>query len=191
MTTSRIEAFSDGVIAIILTIMVLELKVPRDSSTAALLERWPIFLSYLLSFLVVAIMWVNHHHILHSARRVTAGLLWANIHLLFWMSLIPFVTAYMGETHGAPLAVAVYGGVFAFGSTAFVILRKVLAEHHLSDADLTSHHRRAQRKNLLSLLLYASSIPLAFVWMWASVAIFVVIPLLYFLPEARLEKVVE
>ena len=134
--------------------MVLELKVPGDPSAAALFERWPVFLSYVLSFLIVAIMWVNHHHLLHSARRVNAGLLWANIHLLFWMSLIPFVTAYMGETHGVPLAVALYGG--------FVVLRSALAKHHPDDADLKAHHRRVQSKNLFSLLLYASSVPLAF-----------------------------
>ena len=168
--------------------MVLELKLPHDASAAALLERWPIFLSYVLSFLLVAIMWVNHHHILHSAHHVNAGLLWANIHLLFWMSLIPFVTAYMGDTHGSPLSVALYGGVLALASTAFAILRSVLIKQHPNNADITTHHRRVQRKNLLSSLTYASSVPLAFVWIWASLAIFVVIPLLYFLPEARLDK---
>ena len=114
-----------------------------------------------------------------------------NIHLLFWMSLIPFVTAYMGDTHVSPLSVALYGGVLALASTAFAILRSVLIKHHPNNADITAHHRRVQRKNLVSLLTYASSVPLAFVWIWASLAIFVVIPLLYFLPESRLEKAID
>ena len=109
MGTGRVEAFSDGVIAIIITIMVLELKVPHDTSASALLDLTPVFLSYLMSFLIVAIMWVNHHHLLHTALRADAALLWTNNLLLFWMSLIPFVTGYMGENHTAPLAVAMYG----------------------------------------------------------------------------------
>ena len=188
MKTNRLEAFSDGVIAIIVTIMVLELKAPHDTSPAALFERWPVFLSYVLSFIVVAIMWVNHHHMIHGARRADGALLWSNNHLLFWMSLIPFATAYMGETHAAPLAVAVYGGVLALASVAFTIMRGVIAGQHRDDAESNTHHRRVQVKNLLSACLYAGSVPLAFVEVWASLAIFCLIPALYFLPERTFEK---
>src|SRR5271170_2008946 len=124
MGTGRIEAFSDGVIAVIITIMVLELRVPADPSMAALLRQAPVFCSYGLSFIVVAILWVNHHHLLHAAKRADAALLWANNNLLFWMSLIPFVTAYMGQNHRSALAVAMYGAVLAITATSFTILRR-------------------------------------------------------------------
>ena len=188
MKTNRLEAFSDGVIAIIVTIMVLELKVPHDTSSAALFERWPVFLSYVLSFVVVAIMWVNHHHMIHAARRADAALLWSNNHLLFWMSLIPFATAYMGETHGTPLVVAVYGGVLALASMAFTLMRGVIAGQHRDDADSITHHRRVQLKNLLSAGIYAGSVPMAFLSVRVSLAIFCLVPALYFLPERTFEK---
>src|SRR5271155_1963281 len=142
MGTNRLEAFSDGVIAVIITIMVLELKVPRDTTLASLRSLGPQFLSYVLSFLVVAIMWVNHHHLLRSARRADARLLWSNNILLFWMSLVPFVTAFMGNSPHDPRAVALYGIVLTLCSISFVLLRTVIAQHHREDPDLFGYHRR-------------------------------------------------
>ena len=188
MSRGRLEAFSDGVIAIIVTIMVLELKVPHDTTLAALRELLPRFLSYTLSFLVVAIMWVNHHHMMHTVKRVDAALLWCNNLLLFWMSLIPFVTGYMGENHAAPLPVALYGGVLTLAATSFTLLRFVLIDHEASDPELRAHHEAVLRKNLFSTALYASSVPIAFVSVNLSFAVFLLIPVLYFLPERKLEE---
>ena len=188
MGTNRLEAFSDGVIAVIITIMVLELKVPRDTPLTSLRSLAPQFLSYLLSFLVVAIMWVNHHHLLHSARRADARLLWANNNLLFWMSLVPFVTAYMGNNYRDPRAVGLYGIVLAFCSVSFVLLRSAIVLHHSDNDDMVRYHRRVQAKNLYSLLLYAGSVPLAFVDIRISFFIFVFVALSYFLPERKLAE---
>ena len=188
MNRARLEAFSDGVIAIIVTIMVLELKAPHDTTLAALRELLPRFLSYTLSFLVVAIMWVNHHHMMHTVKRVDARLLWCNNLLLFWMSLIPFVTAYMGENHAAPLPVALYGGVLTLSAASFTLLRVVLVRHDRSDPELAEHHQAVLRKNVFSTALYASSVPFAFVSVPLAFAIFVLIPVLYFLPERKLEE---
>src|SRR5262245_61909362 len=146
MGTNRIEAFSDGVIAIIITIMVLELKVPHDTNPAVLIRLCPQFMSYALSLLVVAIMWVNHHHLMHIAKHANAALLWSNNNLLFWMSLIPFVTTYMGDNHAMPFAVASYGAVLALCGTAFGILRQVITRQRAEDARLTAHNRRINRK---------------------------------------------
>jgi uncharacterized membrane protein len=186
MGTSRLEAFSDGVIAVIITIMVLELKVPRDSTLASLRSMAPQFLSYVLSYLVVAIMWVNHHHILHAARRADARLLWSNNLLLFWMSLVPLVTAFMGNNHRDPRVVALYGVVMSLCSAAFALLRTVIAQHHTDNPELFEYHRRMRFKNLYSLFLYAVSVPLAFVDVRISFCIFAFVPLSYFLPERAL-----
>jgi uncharacterized membrane protein len=188
MPTNRIEAFSDGVIAVIITIMVLELKVPRDTTFASLLATAPQFLAYLLSFLVVAIMWVNHHHLLHAARHADAGLLWSNNNLLFWMSLVPFVTAYMGNNYHDPRAVALYGAVLFLCSIAFSILRASITRHHREDPSLVAYHRRALRKNIFSALLYAASIPIAFRDVRISFFIFAFVALSYFLPERKLAE---
>ncbi len=185
MSTNRVAAFSDGVIAIIITIMVLELKVPHEASLAALLEITPIFLSYLLSFVVVAIMWVNHHHILHTAKRADAHLLWANNILLFWMSLISFATAYMGENHNSPTAVALYGGVLALTGMAFTWLRYVINRQHGS---LSDYNKQQIGKSIFSTLLYGSSVPLAYASVYISLIIFLLIPVLYFLPERKLAE---
>src|SRR5271169_5675665 len=144
MGTNRLEAFSDGVIAVIITIMVLELKVPRDTTLSSLRSLAPQFLSYLLSFLVVAIMWVNHHHLLHSARRADARLLWSNNTLLFFMSLVPFVTAYMGNNCWDPRAVALYGFVLALCSISFFLLRWAIIQHHRDNPEMVEYHRRIQ-----------------------------------------------
>jgi uncharacterized membrane protein len=186
MGTNRLEAFSDGVIAVIITIMVLELKVPRDTTLASLRSLTPQFLSYLLSFLVVAIMWVNHHHLMHSARHADARLLWSNNALLFWMSLVPFVTALMGNNSRDPHAVALYGVVLSLCSVSFTLLRSAIIQHHRDNPDLARYHRRIQFKNLKSMFLYVVSVPLAFVDVRISFFIFVFIALAYFLPERTL-----
>ena len=188
MGTNRIEAFSDGVIAVIITIMVLELKVPRDTTLTSLLSIAPQFLSYLLSFIVVAIMWVNHHHLLHAARHADARLLWSNNNLLFWMSLVPFVTAYMGNNYRDPRAVALYGAILSFCSIAFVFLRGVIARHHRDNPEMHLYHQRVQRKNLFSLILYVASVPLAFIDVRISFCIFAFVALSYFLPERKLAE---
>jgi uncharacterized membrane protein len=188
MGTNRLEAFSDGVIAVIITIMVLELKVPLDSSLAPMRALAPQFLAYLLSFLVVAIMWVNHHHMIHSARRADARLLWSNNTLLFWMSLVPFVTAFMGNHWRDPRAVALYGIVLTLCALSFALLRSAIICHHLDNPEMVEYHRKIQAKNLYSLLLYLASAPLAFVDVRISFAIFVFVALSYFLPERKLAE---
>jgi uncharacterized membrane protein len=188
MGTNRLEAFSDGVIAVIITIMVLELKLPSDSSFTSMRPLAPQFLSYLLSFLVVAIMWVNHHHMIHSAKRADARLLWSNNTLLFWMSLVPFVTAFMGNHWRDPRAVALYGIVLTLCSLSFALLRSAIICHHRDNPEMVEYHRRVQAKNLYSLLLYLASAPLAFVDVRISFAIFVFVALSYFLPERKLAE---
>ena len=186
--TNRIEAFSDGVIAIILTVMVLELKVPTAATIPALKAVVPTLLSYALSFLIVAIMWVNHHHMMHLAKHAGARLLWANNNLLFWMSLIPFVTAFLGQSRGAPLAVAAYGVVLTFSAVGFTVLRLAIVHHHPPHASAIDHHRRVMLKNMWANMLYASSIPMAFLHTYVSYFIFLLIPAMYFLPERKIEE---
>ena len=186
MTTSRLEAFSDGVIAIIITIMVLELRAPAQPTLAALLKVAPIFISYALSFLVAAIMWVNHHHLIHAVRSVTARLLWSNLYLLFWMSLIPFVTDYAGKNYHEPMAVALYGLDLFLCATGFYLLRTELIRQSGHDSVMVEYHQRIQRKNAFSGALYLLSVPLAYVSIYASLFIFALIPAAYFLPEKKL-----
>jgi len=186
MSTNRLEAFSDGVIAIIVTIMVLELRAPSQPTLAALWKVAPVFLSYGLSFLVVAIMWVNHHHLIHAIRGVTARLLWTNIYLLFWMSLVPFVTDYLGKNYREPLAVALYGLDLVLCSSAFYLLRIILVQQDRNDSALADYHASVQRKNTFSAALYLLSVPLAYVSIYASFFIFALIPAMYFLPEKTL-----
>jgi uncharacterized membrane protein len=185
---NRLEAFSDGVVAIIITIMVLELKVPHDTSLAGLLALTPLFLSYALSFVVVAILWVNHHHLVHTARQVSGRILWLNNHLLFWLSLVPFTTGYMGENHLAPLPVSLYGLVLFFCGVAFDLLRREIAHQQLDDATLSMVHRRSNWRNAASALLYLAAVPLAWVSVWLSVAIYLLIPLVYFMPGRTIER---
>lgn len=191
MTTSRLEAFSDGVIAIIVTIMVLELRTPAQPTWPALLKVLPILVSYGLSFLIVAIMWVNHHHMIHVVRQVTARLLWSNLNLLFWMSLVPFVTDFAGKNYRAPMAIALYGVDLTMCSAAFILLRLELIRQEQHDLEMLEYHRRIQRKNLLSFFLYLSSAPLAYVSIYASFFVFVLIPAIYFLPERKLAVALE
>ena len=186
MTSARLEAFSDGVIAIIVTIMVLELRAPAQPTWPALLKGAPTFLSYGLSFLVVAIMWVNHHHFIHAVHEVTARLLWSNLNLLFWMSLVPFVTEFLGKNHLQPMPVALYALDLSLCGGSFWLLRTELVRQDRKDAYLTDYHARVQRKNLFSASLYFLAAPLAYVSVYASFFIFGLIPALYFLPEKKL-----
>ncbi len=186
MTTNRLEAFSDGVIAIIVTIMVLELRAPSQPTLAALWKVAPVFISYGLSFLVVAIMWVNHHHLIHAVHGVSARLLWSNLYLLFWMSLVPFVTDYLGKNYHQPLAVALYGLDLVLCSSAFYLLRIILVEQDRHDSGLSEYHASIQRKNVFSAALYFLSVPLAYVSIYASFFIFALIPAMYFMPEKKL-----
>lgn len=186
MSTSRVEAFSDGVIAIIVTVMVLQLTHPAQPTLAALLKQSPIFLSYALSFLVSAIMWVNHHHLLHAVREVNARLLWANLNLLFWMSLIPFVTDFLGRNPRVPFPVSLYGFDLAMCGFAFWLLRVELVRQHRYNQEMSEYHSRIQVKNLFSAFLYLSAGAMAHVSIYISYFVYVLIPVIYFLPERKL-----
>jgi uncharacterized membrane protein len=186
MTTSRLEAFSDGVIAVIITSMVLELRTPAQPTLAAFLKVAPVFISYVLSFLVVAIMWVNHHHMIHAAHSVTARLLWSNLYLLFWMSLVPFVTDFMGKNYHQPVAVALYGLDLCMCASGFYLLRTELIRQSGHDSSMVEHHQHIQRKNALSGALYLLSVPLAYISIYAAFFIFALIPAMYFFPEKKL-----
>jgi uncharacterized membrane protein len=188
MSTTRVEAFSDGVIAIIVTVMVLQLTHPAEPTLASLLKQAPIFLSYGLSFLVVAIMWVNHHHLIHSVREVSARLLWSNLNLLFWMSLIPFVTDFLGRNPRVPFPVSLYGFDLAMCGFAFWLLRVELVRQHRHDMEMSEYHSRVQLKNLFSGFLYLSAGALAHVSIYISYFVYVLIPAIYFLPERKLAE---
>ena len=191
MAKGRLEAFSDGVIAIIITIMVLELKVPHAENGAAaladLVPLIPVFISYVLSFVFVAIYWNNHHHLLHVAGRVTGGILWANIHLLFWLSLVPFVTAWMGENHFAALPVALDGGVRLMCGIAYTLLARTLIGSEGPDSVL-ARAMGDDTKGRISLLLYALAMPLAFMNRWVALALYFVVAAMWLLPDRRIER---
>src|SRR5947208_9870195 len=187
MTSERIAAFSDGVFAIIITIMVLELKVPHGADVAALSALLPIFLTYVLSFILLGIYWNNHHHMLYLTDRITGGILWANLHLLFWLSLMPFVTGWMGENHFAPLPTALYGVVLLFAGVAYYILEQTI----IRSQGASSRLREAvggDRKGLISVVLYAIAIPLAFVNQLLSDALYVMVALMWLVPDRRTEQ---
>jgi uncharacterized membrane protein len=184
--TSRVEAFSDGVIAIIITIMVLELRAPAEPTLADLLKLAPEFLTYALSFLVLAIFWINHHHLIHAARAATARLLWSNLYLLFCLSFVPFVTEFMGRDYREPLAVALYGLDLFLCTAGFYFLRIELIRQSQDDTALIKYHRGIQRKNAFAAVLYFLSVPLAYLTIYASFGIFILLPAMYFLPEKRL-----
>jgi len=188
MGKGRFEAFSDGVIAIIITIMVLELKVPHGVELAALKPMIPVFLGYVLSFIYVGIYWNNHHHMLHAVTSVTGPILWANLHLLFWLSLIPFVTGWMGENHLAAVPVALYGSVMFMNAVAFTVLARMLAKHEGPDSDLARAIGK-DYKTKASFGLYALGVGLAFVSVWLSVACYVAVAVIWFLPDRRIERV--
>ena len=187
MTKSRLEAFSDGVIAVIITIMVLEMKVPHGADSVALAPLLPVFLAYVLSFVLVAIYWNNHHHLFHAVHHVTGGTLWANMHLLFWLSLVPFTTGWMDENHFAPLPVAAYGGVLLCAGVAYFILTRVLLATHGHDS-LLAKGLGKDFKGKASLVLYAAAIPLAFVHSWISLALYALVALWWLVPDSRFER---
>jgi uncharacterized membrane protein len=186
MSTTRLEAFSDGVIAILITIMVLEFKTPEGHDWPALAPLTPKFCAYVLSFVFIGIYWNNHHHMLHLTHRVTGAILWANLHLLFWLSLVPFSTAWMGETLLAPLPTAVYGTVLFLSGVAFTILENRIIASQGEGSPLKAAIG-ADKKGKASVLLYAAAIPLAFVRPWMSAAIYVVVALLWLVPDRRIE----
>jgi len=189
MGKGRLEAFSDGVIAIIITIMVLELKVPGKPDLAALGPLVSVFLSYVLSFAFVGIYWNNHHHLLHAVQKVSGNILWANLYLLFWLSMVPFVTSWMGENHFAATPVALYGVVVLMNGIAFTILTRVLVAHHGRDSAL-ARALGSDFKGKASLVLYAAAIPLAFVDPRIALAIYVVVAMMWFVPDRRIEKTI-
>jgi len=188
MGKGRLEAFSDGVLAIIITIMVLEMKVPHGDSLASLKPLLPVFLSYILSFVYIGIYWNNHHHMLHVTRQVNGKALWANMHLLFWLSLVPFVTGWMGENNFAKLPVTVYGFVLMMAGVAYYILAHTLAGLHGKDSTLAVALGK-DRKGILSVVLYAIGIGLCFINPWLGFFIYVCVAVIWFVPDRRIEKI--
>jgi uncharacterized membrane protein len=187
LTKSRLEAFSDGVIAIIITIMVLELKTPEGFDLAALLSLTHIFLLYVLSFVYVGIYWNNHHHLMHAVGRITGGVLWANLHLLFWLSLVPFTTRWMGESHLATLPVAVYGVSLLMPAIAYYILVRTLIAANGRDSAI-AHVIGKDVKGVVSALIYAAGIGLTFLSVWAGIACYVTVALIWLVPDRRIER---
>jgi uncharacterized membrane protein len=186
---NRLEAFSDGVLAIIITIMVLELKVPHGEGLAALRPLFPVFLSYVLSFIYVGIYWNNHHHLLHAVKHVNGSALWANLHLMFWLSLTPFVTGWMGENHFPAVAVALYGFVLFMAGFAYSILVRVLVKHHGEDSTLAKAIG-SDDKGKISLVSYLLGVTLAFVDPRISLILYFAVAALWFIPDRRIEKVI-
>ena len=188
MGKTRLEAFSDGVLAIIITIMVLELRVPHGGDLEALRSLLPVFLNYVLSFVYVGIYWNNHHHLLHATRRISGGVLWANLLLLFWLSLFPFVTAWMGENHFAPLPTAVYGLVLLLAGASYSVLQTAIIASDDADAPLAAAVGR-DLKGKISLAAYALAISLAFWNHWVSQLLYLGVALLWLVPDRRIERV--
>jgi uncharacterized membrane protein len=186
MSKSRMEAFSDGVIAILITIMVLELKVPHATDWTALAPLAPVFVAYVLSFVYLGIYWNNHHHMLHAARKVTGRVLWANLHLLFWLSLLPFATAWMGENHFAALPTALYGAVLLGAAIAYWLLQNSIIAAEGPESTL-ARAVGTDWKGKASILLYAAAIPLAFVREWLADVVYTGVALLWLVPDRRIE----
>jgi uncharacterized membrane protein len=187
MNKSRLEAFSDGVIAIIITIMVLEMKVPHGATLSDLDPILPVFLTYVLSYVNVGIYWNNHHHLLHAARRVTAGVLWSNLLLLFWLSLMPFATGWMGENHFAPLPTALYGVVLLMAANSYLVLQRAIIRADGPESPL-ARAVGADRKGLFSRMAYFAALPLAFVSPWIADALYVLVAAIWFIPDRRIER---
>ncbi|MBS1848785.1 MAG: DUF1211 domain-containing protein [Actinobacteria bacterium] len=190
MDSGRIEAFSDGVLAILITIMVLELHAPEHTSLTALKPLVPVFAAYVLSFVFVGIYWNNHHHLFHATEQVDGAVLWANLHLLFWLSMIPFATAWMGEHHFATIPVAVSGLLYLLAAVAYVILQEAII-HAQSDPSVLRAALGSDVKGKLSMLLYVAAIGLAFVNHWIAVALFVAVAIMWFVPDRRLVAIAE
>jgi uncharacterized membrane protein len=190
MEKNRLEAFSDGVLAIIITIMVLELKVPHGADFDALAPVLPVFLSYILSFLYVGIYWNNHHHMFQTTKRVSGGILWANLHLLFWLSLFPFSTAWIGENQLAPAPIAVYGFVLLMAGVAYLILQRLIIVQQGPNSLLAAAIGR-DWKGKLSALAYLAAIPLAFVSPWISIGLYTSAAFTWLIPDRRIERVLD
>ena len=190
MGTTRLEAFSDGVIAIIITIMVLELRVPHEATLEALKPLLPVLLSYVLSFVYVGIYWNNHHHMLHVTQHVDGAILWANLHLLFWLSLFPFTTAWMGENHFETVPTAVYGTVCLMAAIAYFILARAIIRKEGPDSTLARAFGR-DWKGKISPVIYTVAIVFSFINHWVSQALFVAVAVLWLVPDRRIERVVE
>ena len=189
MGKDRLTAFSDGVIAIIITIMVLELKVPHSADWAALPDIAPVFASYVLSFIYIGIYWNNHHHLLHTATRVNGAILWANLHLLFWISLIPFATAWMGENHFGPAPTALYGVALLMPAIAYNILQRTIVAQQGAKSPL-QRALGSDLKGKISPVLYLAAIALSFVTPWAAQAIYVLVALMWLVPDRRIERAI-
>jgi uncharacterized membrane protein len=189
MTTTRLEAFSDGVIAILITIMVLELRPPRDATLQSLRPLLPVLLSYTLSYVFLGIYWTNHHHLIHAAQQVNGHVLWANLHLLFWLSLIPFVTAWMGENHFAQWPVALYGVIMLLAGIAYNILVRTLLSLHGPDS-LLANALGADFKGKISIVICLVAIPLAFVNSWIAYGIYILVAVMWLVPDRRIEKTI-
>ena len=189
MTRNRVEAFSDGVIAIIITIMVLELRPPHIPALAALRPLLPVFVSYAMSFVFVGIYWSNHHHLYQAVEHVNGGVLWANLHLLFWLSLVPFVTAWIGETHFAAWPVALYGLVLVMAAIAYTIMTRALLSIHADDSVLATALGR-DLKGKISIVINVAAVPLAFVKPWISCALYVIVAVIWLVPDRRIERTV-
>jgi uncharacterized membrane protein len=190
MGKSRLEAFSDGVIAIIITIMVLELKVPHGEELADLFALAPVFLSYVLSFANVGIYWNNHHHLLHAVKRVSASILWANLHLLFWLSLLPFTTGWMGENHFATWPVVIYGVNLLAAAAAYTILVQAIIRNHGQDSDIAKAIG-SDFKGKVSLAAYLAAVAVAFFNPWISGGLYIAVALLWFVPDRRIERMMK
>ena len=190
MNKNRLEAFSDGVLAIIITIMVLELKIPHSAEFSALKPIFPLFLSYLISFIYIGIYWNNHHHMMHAVEMVSGKILWANLHLLFWLSMVPFVTAWMGENHFAPTTLALYGMVLLMAAIAYYILEMSLIHHHGPDS-LLSKAVGKNKKGQWSVALYIIGISTSFFSLWISGAMYILVAIMWLIPDMRIEKAVE
>ncbi len=189
MNKGRLEAFSDGVLAIVITIMVLEMKAPEDTSIKSLVPIIPVFLSYVLSFIYVAIYWVNHHHLLQATSKINGTVLWANINLLFWISLIPFTTSWMGENHLDAIPIAFYGGVLLMCGASFRILEKSLLRLHTGD-NVLAKTVSGGRKEKISIIAYLLGIPLAFVHPFIPVACYLFVAILWIIPRRKLEEAI-
>ena len=187
MTKGRMEAFSDGVIAIIITIMVLELKVPHGAQLEALRPLLPLFMSYVLSFVLLGIYWNNHHHLLHATKHINGGIMWANLHLLFWLSLIPFVTGWLGENHGGPWPTVLYGVVMLMAAIAYTLLEYCIVLSQGRDSALAAA-LGSDWKGKLSLACYVAALGLAFVNQWLADALFVFVAVLWLIPDRRIER---
>lgn len=191
MGKTRLEAFSDGVIAIIITIMVLELRVPEGANWQALKPLLPVFLSYTLSFIYIGIYWNNHHHLMHLVKHISAGIMWANLNLLFWLSLVPFATGWLGENHFQPFPVALYAVLLDLCGIAYTILQITIERCHKDDTSLKSIMQRQRGRGIGSMFLYTAAIPLAYISTTISGLLFVIVAIMWIIPDKKIEHVVE